>query len=61
MKTIKEFFPNHALKDNHDLELPQFTADDIEVYTAHVLLSLAKECQEMNVKQTIIDKINNIW
>ncbi len=86
MKTIKEFFCNHSLKDKHDLELPQFTAEDIESYAWHVLLSLEKECEEMNIKekdptgvdfmggslirfrtiyavpkQTIINKINNIW
>jgi len=47
MKTIKEFFPNHTLKDKYDLELQQFTADDIEAYAIHVLKSLAEECETM--------------
>ena len=86
MKTIKEFFTSHYLEDKHDLELPQFTAEDIEEYTIHVLQSLVEDCEEMSIKekdptgtdfmgdslirfrtiyatpkQTIIDKINNIW
>ena len=86
MKTIKEFFTSHYLEDKHDLELQQFTAEDIEVYTIHVLQSLVEDCEEMSIKekdptgrdfmgdslirfrtiyatpkQTIIDKINNIW
>lgn len=51
MKTIKEFFPNHTLKDKHDLDMPQFTAEDIEAYAIHILKSLAEDCEEMNVKE----------
>lgn len=51
MKTIKEFFYNHPLKDKYDLELPQFTAEDIESYARYVLLSLEKECEEMSIKE----------
>ena len=51
MKTIKEFFPNHTLKDKYDLELPQFTAEDIEAYRIHVLQSLAEECEETSIKE----------
>lgn len=86
MKTIKEFFPSRYLKDKYDLELPQFTAEDVEEYVIHVLQSLAEECEEMSIrekdptgvdfmggslirfratyavpKQTVINKINNIW
>lgn len=51
MKTIREFFYNHPLKDKYDLELPQFTAEDIESYARYVLLSLEKECEEMHIKE----------
>lgn len=61
MKTIREFFPNHTLKDKHDLELPQLTAEDIEAYTVHILQSLAEDCEEVHIKQTIRNKINNVW
>ena len=61
MKTIKEFFPNHILKDKYDLELQQFTAEDVEAYTIHILQYLAEDCEEMDVKETIRNKINNIW
>lgn len=51
MKTIKEFFPSHYLKDKYDLELPQFTAEDVEEYVIHVLRSLAEDCEEMSIKE----------
>lgn len=51
MKTIKEFFCNRPLKDKYDLELPQFTAEDVEAYARHVLLSLEEGCEEMSIKE----------
>lgn len=51
MKTIREFFPNHTLKDKYDLELPQLTAEDVEAYAIHILQSLAEDCEEMDVKE----------
>lgn len=53
MKTIKEFFPNQELGDEYDMAIQKFTADDIESYVIHVLLSLAEECQEMIVREEV--------
>lgn len=66
MKTIEEikkFFPNHKFKDDYDLILIQFTAEDLidfsEEYAKKVAIaSLEKASENAKVKYTLDEELN---
>ena len=66
MKTIEEikkFFPNHKFKDDYDLILIQFTAEDLidfsEEYAKKVAIaSLEKASEKAKVKYTLDEELN---
>ena len=66
MKTIEEikkFFPNHKFKDDYDLILIQFTAEDLidfsEEYVKKVAIaSLEKASEKAKVKYTLDEELN---
>ena len=66
MKTIEEikkFFPNHKFKDDFDLKLIQFTAEDLiyfsEEYAKEVAIaSLEKASKKAKVKYTLDEELN---
>ena len=66
MKTIEEikkFFPNHKFKDDYDLILIQFTAEDLidfsEEYAKKVAIaSLEKASKKAKVKYTLDEELN---
>lgn len=66
MKTIEEikkFFPNHKFKDDYDLILIQFTAEDLidfsEEYAKKVAIaSLEKASENAKVKSTLDEELN---
>ena len=66
MKTIEEikkFFPNHKFKDDYDLILIQFTAEDLidfsEEYAKKVAIaSLEKASEKAKVRYTLDEELN---
>lgn len=66
MKTIEEikkFFPNHKFKDDYDLILIQFTAEDLidfsKEYAKKVAIaSLEKASKKAKVKYTLDEELN---
>lgn len=66
MKTIEEikkFFPNHKFKDDYDLILIQFTAEDLidfsEEYAKKVAIaSLEKASENAKIKYTLDEELN---
>lgn len=66
MKTIEEikkFFPNHKFKDDYDLILIQFTAEDLiyfsEEYAKKVsIASLEKASEKAKIKYTLDEELN---
>ncbi len=69
MKTIEEikkFFPNHKFKDDYDLILIQFTAEDLidfsEEYAKKVAIaSLEKASEKAKVKYTLDEELNKYY
>lgn len=63
LEEIKKFFPNHKFKDDYDLILIQFTAEDLidfsEEYTKKVAIaSLEKASEKAKVKYTLDEELN---
>ena len=69
MKTIEEikkFFPNHKFKDDYDLILIQFTAEDLiyfsEEYAKKVAIaSLEKASENVKIKYTLDEELNKYY
>ena len=63
LEEIKKFFPNHKFKDDYDLILIQFTAEDLidfsEEYAKKVAIaSLEKASEKAKVKYTLDEELN---
>ena len=63
LEEIKKFFPNHKFKDDYDLILIQFTAEDLidfsEEYVKKVAIaSLEKASEKAKVKYTLDEELN---
>ena len=63
LEEIKKFFPNHKFKDDFDLKLIQFTAEDLidfsEEYAKKVAIaSLEKASEKAKVKYTLDEELN---
>ena len=66
MKTIEEikkFFPNHKFKDDFDLKLIQFTAEDLIDFSGGyakkvAIASLEKASEKAKVKYTLDEELN---
>lgn len=63
LEEIKKFFPNHKFKDDYDLILIQFTAEDLidfsEEYVKKVAIaSLEKASEKAKIKYTLDEELN---
>ena len=63
LEEIKKFFPNHKFKDDYDLILIQFTAEDLidfsEEYVQKVAIaSLEKASEKAKIKYTLDEELN---
>ena len=63
LEEIKKYFPNHKFKDDYDLILIQFTAEDLidfsEEYAKKVAIaSLEKASEKAKVKYTLDEELN---
>lgn len=66
IEEIKKFFPNHKFKDDYDLILIQFTAEDLidfsEEYAKKVAIaSLEKASENAKVKYTLDEELNKYY
>lgn len=63
IEEIKKFFPNHKFKDDFDLKLMQFSAEDLidfsEEYAKKVAIaSLEKASEKAKVRYTLDEELN---
>ena len=66
LEEIKKFFPNHKFKDDYDLILIQFTAEDLidfsEEYAKKVAIaSLEKASENAKVRYTLDEELNKYY
>ena len=66
IEEIKKFFPNHKFKDDYDLILIQFTAEDLidfsEEYAKKVAIaSLEKASENAKVRYTLDEELNKYY
>ena len=66
IEEIKKFFPNHKFKDDYDLILTQFTAEDLidfsEEYAKKVAIaSLEKASENAKVRYTLDEELNKYY